>query len=403
MKEIIIREYTVSEIINEIKRLIENNFYYIKIVGEISDLKISSNGHSYFNLKDNLNLINAVLFKGTKNKFKLESGMSIRAFARLTVYPGRSNYQLIVEAFEPNGEGELLKIFEEKKKKLETLGLFEISHKLAIPRNIKTVGIITSPTGAAIKDIEVKLKNRKPVKLFLYSAIVQGEKAEKSIINGIKYFNNLENKPDIVVITRGGGSLEDLMCFNSEKLAYAIYDSKIPIVTAIGHEIDYTIADFVGDFRLPTPTAVAEFISESKTTLYDKINLLMYKIRSIIFSKFNKKIIKFNNLCHKSVYILKDKKLKIISSKYLKLESIFRKIVKAIANNYRNKIKLLTNIIFKLKKCDKNYILKNGFALVEKDGIIITKSTKIEKDDILTIRFFDKKIKVKIIDVVDRQ
>lgn len=398
MKEIIIREYTVSEIVNEIKKLIEDNFYYVKIIGEVSDLKISSNGHSYFNLKDNSNLINAVLFKGTNNRFKIENGMSIKAFARLTIYAGRSNYQLIIEAFEPNGEGELLRIFEEKKKKLEKLGLFDINHKLPIPQKIKTAGIITSPTGAAIKDIEVKLENRKPIKLFLYSAVVQGEEAEKSVIDGVNYFNNSKNKPDVIIITRGGGSLEDLMCFNGEKLAYAIYDSKIPIITAIGHEIDYTIADFVGDFRLPTPTAVAEFITEPKSTLIDKIDALIYRIRITIANKFNKKIRKFNYLVHKGSYILKNKKLETLNKKIFRIIGIFKRIVKKIINNYKNKAKTLINISYKLKKYDKSYILKNGFALIEKDGTLINKTTKIEKDDILIINIFDKKIRVKVVD-----
>ena len=401
MKEFIIKEYTVSEIVNEIKKLVESNFYYIKIIGEVSDLKISSNGHSYFNLKDNSNLINAVLFSGTKNKFKLENGMSIKAFARLTIYSNRSNYQLIIEAFEPNGEGEVLRIFEEKKKKLEACGLFDISHKLAIPQKIRTVGLITSPTGAAIKDIEVKLKNRKAVKLFLYPAIVQGEKAENSVMDGIKYFNTLRNKPDIIVITRGGGSLEDLMCFNGEKLAYAIYDSKIPIITAIGHEIDYTIADFVGDFRLPTPTAVAEFISESKTVLFKKVNELINKIKAIVTNRFNKKVRRFNNAVHKSSYVLKNKRLEILESKNLKILNIFNQIANKIINSYKNKVKLVINTINKLKKYDKKYVLKNGFALIEKDGVMITKSTKIGKDDILTINIFDKKIIVKVIDSIN--
>lgn len=400
MKEVIIKEYTVSEIVTEIKKLIENNFYYIKIIGEISDLKISSNGHSYFNLKDNSNLINAVLFSGTKNRFQLENGISIKAFARLTIYPGRSNYQLIIEAFEINGEGELLKIFEEKKKKLETIGLFDKKHKLPIPQKIKTVGIITSPTGAAIKDIEVKLENRKPIKLFLYPAIVQGEEAEKSIIDGIEYFNNLKNKPDVIVITRGGGSLEDLMCFNGEKLAYTIYNSEIPIITAIGHEVDYTIADFVADFRLPTPTAVAEFITEQKTILNNKVDTLVHKIRIIIANKLNKKIKKLNHLIHKSLYILKNKKLEIINKKFFKITHIFNNVVNKILNNYKNRARLLINSNFKLKKYNKNYFLKNGFALIEKNNTLITKTTKIEKDDILIINIFDKKIKVKIIDFI---
>lgn len=399
MKEIIIKEYTVSEIVNEIKKLIEDNFYYVKIIGEVSDLKISSNGHSYFNLKDNSNLINAVLFKGTNNRFKIENGMSIKAFARLTIYAGRSNYQLIIESFEPNGEGELLRIFEEKKKKLEKLGLFDINHKLPIPQKIKTVGIITSPTGAAIRDIEVKLENRKPIKLFLYSAVVQGEEAEKSVIDGINYFNNSKNKPDVIIITRGGGSLEDLMCFNGEKLAYAIYDSKIPIITAIGHEIDYTIADFVGDFRLPTPTAVAEFITEPKSTLIDKIDALIYKIRITIANKLNKKIRKFNYLVHKGSYILKNKKLETLNKKIFRIIGIFKRIVKKIISNYKNKAKILINISYKLKKYDKSYILKNGFALIEKNGTLINKTTKIEKDDILIINIFDKKIRVKVIEI----
>lgn len=386
------KEYNISELVLKIKELIESNFYYVKVIGEVSDLKISSNGHQYFNLKDNSNLINAVLFKYTKNKYNLENGMLIKAFARLTTYKERSNYQLIIEAFEPNGEGELLKLFEEKKKKLESLGLFSIEHKKPIPKIIKNVGIISSPTGAAIKDIEVRLRERKPINTILFPAIVQGVDAENSIIKGIEYFNKTQNKPDVIIITRGGGSLEDLMCFNGEKLAYAIYNSDLPIITAIGHEIDYTIADFVGDFRLPTPTAVAEFITESKISLLEKLNSIFNRIKCVIFDKINKKIRKFNYVLNKSIYILKDKKLKIIEYKCIKLNDIFNKIIIKIINNFKNKLKLYNKVYQRIK-------YKKNTIIIKKDGKIINKNTILLKDDILSINLFGKKVLVKIVEI----
>lgn len=392
-----IKEYTVSEIVNNLEKLIKENFYYIKITGEISNLKTSSNGHRYFNLKDKNSLINAVVFKNVKNNLILENGLSIRAFGQLTIYKEKSNYQIIIEAFEINGEGNLLKIFEDRKKKLENEGLFDENHKKLIPQKVNFIGIISSPTGAAIKDIEIRLKERKPIEVLLYPSLMQGQEAENTIIKGIKYFNDLTNKPDLIVITRGGGSLEDLMCFNGEKLANYIYNSDLPIITAIGHEIDWTIADYVADLRLPTPTSVADFLVETKINLKSKINNLIKQIRKIIITKIKDKQTKLIYIESKINFIKKHKKEENLKIKYMRLHNIYRKILDRIFKNFFKKKNRLNILYIKLQRHNITKILKKGFAVIIKDGYIINQNSKINKDDELIIKFINKEIKVKVI------
>ena len=366
----LIQQYKVSELITQIKSLLENTFYYIKVIGEVSGLKISANGHIYFNLKDELALINVVLFKNSinTNTPKLEDGTEIIVYGRLTIYKDRSNYQIIAENIEINGIGSLLKLIEERKRKLKSEGLFD--NKKNIPEIIKKVGIITSPKGAAIKDIESRLHERMPIDVILYPSLVQGQNADLSIIAGIKYFN-LKESVDVIVITRGGGSFEDLMCFNSELLAREIFASKPPTITAIGHEIDWTIADYVSDLRLPTPTAVAEFLSPLKSTFIKKIDSIFFKIIKLF--------------------------LKIIDNQLIKISNLYHNILSTIGKKYYNKLAILRCNIYRLSRFNRKKILKQGYALIRKNGIILNRDSKLSKGDILEIEIFNRKIKVSVI------
>lgn len=365
----IIPQYTVSELINSIKTILEGSFYYIKIIGEISSFKLSTSGHIYFNLKDENALINIVMFKNAQNKdCLLEDGLNIVVYGKLTIYKDRSNYQLIAEKVEINEKGSLLKIIEERKKKLELEGLFDEKHKRKINKPLKSVGIITAKNGAAVKDIEVRLKDRLIIdNIILYPSLVQGQEAEQSIINGIKYFNNVE-KVDVIVITRGGGSSEDLMCFNGELLARQVFDSNIPVISAVGHEIDWTIIDYVADLRLPTPTAVAEFISPLKNVLKDRLDFIFKKI----VKTYSKILIKNKN----------------------KMNSLIKNIRYTIGDNFLNKVSRLKIILIKIKSFNKQAILNQGYAIVRKDNKLITNKTKILSGDELEIEIYNKKIKV---------
>ena len=247
----------------------------------------------YFSLKDENNAtLNIALFKNfAKNcKFTLEDGMEVICYGKLSIYKERSYYQLVAEIVELNGIGALLKIIQDRKEKLEKEGLFRI--KKPIPKHPKTVGLITAEGGAALQDVLARLENRMPISIYLYPSLMQGKNAPGEIITAINYFNTLDKskQPMVLVLTRGGGSIEDLMAFNDEQLVRAVANSNIPIITAIGHEIDWTLVDYASDYRLPTPTSVAEFLTLSKIEAKSKLDFLSKKLfRTILKINLNKK------------------------------------------------------------------------------------------------------------------
>ncbi|MBI3540834.1 MAG: exodeoxyribonuclease VII large subunit [Deltaproteobacteria bacterium] len=261
--------YSVSEISREIKGLLEENFSDLWIGGEISNFRPASSGHYYFSLKDEKSQIRAVMFRGSNQllKFQLENGLSVVCYGRISVYEPRGEYQVIVEMMEPKGIGSLQLAFEQLKKKLEAEGLFEASRKREIPFLPRKIGIVTSPTGAVIRDMIHVLTRRFPnIQILLNPVLVQGEGAAGEIAKAIEELNE-HNDIDILIVGRGGGSMEDLWAFNEEVVARAIAASRIPVISAVGHETDFTIADFVADLRAPTPSAAAELAVPVKRDL----------------------------------------------------------------------------------------------------------------------------------------
>lgn len=258
----ILPEYTVTELSLALKKVVESGFSRVRVKGEISGLKRHVSGHVYFTLKDADAVLDAVCWRGSFQGLSLtpEDGMEVIAIGRLTTYPGRSKYQIVVEGMELAGEGALLKLLEERKRKLAAEGLFDESRKKPLPFLPQLIGIITSPTGAVIQDILHRLADRFPVPVFLWPVAVQGEGAATQIAAAVRGFHTLKTKPDVLIIARGGGSLEDLWAFNEECVVRAIAESQIPVISAVGHETDVTLADFVADKRAPTPTAAAEFV-----------------------------------------------------------------------------------------------------------------------------------------------
>lgn len=257
-------ELSVSELSHKLKRVVEDEFSFVRVRGEISKVTIAKSGHLYTSLKDDSAVIDAICWKGTVARLGIrpEEGMDVVCTGRLTTYPGRSNYQLIIETMELAGQGALLKMLEERKKKLAAEGLFDPARKKALPFLPKQIGVITSPTGAVIRDIMHRLNDRFPRRVLLWPVLVQGSTAADSVTQAIIGFNALPDghpdKPDLLIVARGGGSMEDLMPFNDEKLVRAAAQSKIPLISAVGHETDTTLIDFASDFRAPTPTAAAE-------------------------------------------------------------------------------------------------------------------------------------------------
>ncbi len=264
---------TVSELTKDIKLVLENSLGLVWVQGEVSNLRRPTSGHVYFTLKDKTSQIKCVLFRQQASmvRFQLKDGLSTVVYARLSVYERDGNYQLYVNLIEPKGKGSLQLAFEQLKERLAKEGLFDAEHKKSIPFLPKTIGVITSPTGAVIRDILHVLNKRfDNFSVMIYPAKVQGEGAKKDIAEAIEYFNSTQ-KVDVMIIARGGGSIEDLWAFNEESVARAIYQSEIPIVSAIGHETDFTIADFVSDLRAPTPSRAAELVIPQKEDLYQRI------------------------------------------------------------------------------------------------------------------------------------
>ncbi|MBU6475278.1 MAG: exodeoxyribonuclease VII large subunit [Alphaproteobacteria bacterium] len=255
-------EYSVSELSHKLKKVVEDEFSYVRVRGEISRVTVAKSGHMYTSLKDTDAVLDAVCWRTTVGRLavKPEEGMEVVCTGRLTTYPGRSNYQLVIETMELAGQGALLKMLEERRKKLAAEGLFDESRKKPLPFLPELIGVVTSPTGAVIRDIMHRLDERFPRRVLLWPALVQGSTAAQQVIAAIKGFNALQGdlRPDLLIVARGGGSLEDLMPFNDEALVRAVAASDIPIISAVGHETDTTLIDYAADLRAPTPTAAAE-------------------------------------------------------------------------------------------------------------------------------------------------
>ncbi len=260
---------SVKEISLALKKTVEQTYGYIRIRGEVSGLKRHTSGHLYYALKDEEAVLDAVSWRGSYNHspVALEDGLEIIALGRLTTYPGRSKYQMVVERFEASGQGALLKLLEERKQKLAAEGLFSPTRKKPLPRLPQTIGVITSPTGAVIRDILHRIEDRFPCHVVVWPVLVQGTGAAEQISTAIQGFNQSPQKPDVLIVARGGGSIEDLWAFNEEIVVRAAALSTIPLISAVGHETDTTLIDYAADVRAPTPTAAAELAVPEIATL----------------------------------------------------------------------------------------------------------------------------------------
>lgn len=259
------QEYSVTEVSLALKRTVEDQFGYVRIRGEISGCKRAASGHVYLALKDDKSVLDGVMWKGVAGKltFRPEDGLEVVVTGKLTTYPGRSKYQIVIDKMEVAGEGALMALLEKRKKELAAEGLFDPARKLLIPYLPKVIGVVTSPTGSVIRDILHRLSDRFPRHVLVWPVLVQGEGASTQIAEAIDGFNELQEegkipKPDVLIVARGGGSLEDLWCFNEEEVVRAVSRSSIPLISAVGHETDTTLIDYVSDLRAPTPTAAAE-------------------------------------------------------------------------------------------------------------------------------------------------
>ena len=397
--------YSVTEVNEGINKLFSSRpgLSNISIEGEVSNCTYNSSGHIYFTLKDSKSQISAVMFKGkriTGLKFALKDGMKVIVSGSIEVYVQGGKYQLYASRIEEAGLGILYEKYLKLKAILEEKGLFDEKNKKNIPRFASKVGIVTSPTGAAIQDIINVSKRRNPyVELILYPALVQGENAYKSIIKGIKALDKTD--VDVIIVGRGGGSIEDLWSFNEEELAIAIYEAKTPIISAVGHETDFTIADFVADIRAATPSQAAEIANFELSKFVSDLDNINIRMKNSLRTK----LALLNN-------ILQTYKLKLASFSPTKRINGYRTYLVEIDNSLNKKINAKLNdtksklavYATKIEALSPLKRIANGYAYVADDlGNRISKVKDIKKDSIINLSFIDGKVSAKVLDMEYKQ
>lgn len=384
----------VSEVNNYIKKIIDNDFILnnLSVKGEISNLKYHSSGHIYFSLKDETSKVNCIMFRGDSInlKFALKEGMEVVVKARASVYQASGSLQLYCREIEQSGIGELHIKFERLKEKLLKEGIFDEKYKKSIPENPKRIGIVTAMTGAAIHDIlNVSKRRNSSVDIVLYPAKVQGEGGYKTVIKGIEYFNK-KKSVDVIIIGRGGGSIEELWNFNEEELAYSIFKSKIPIISAVGHEVDYTISDFVSDLRAATPSQGAEIAVSNKSEMINELinikTLLNKNIDSIIG-------LEKSNLNSLKRILLLNSPISKISNNYLELDSMKKNLDKVIKNRLDKENNRLQELNSLLMANNPLSILNKGYAIVKSNDLVLKSKDELIKERKIDILFKDGSIK----------
>jgi exodeoxyribonuclease VII large subunit len=408
---------TVTQLNRDIKRVIDlvPEFKDVQITGEISNLKIHQSGHWYFTLKDETSRISAVMFasKASSVRVKVKDGDKVNLVADVSVYETNGNYQLYVTKLEPAGAGNLYLEFEKLKKKLAEEGLFSDTHKISLPRYPNRIGVISAPRGAVVKDIITTTKRRWPfAELIIIPTLVQGQEAAKAIVNALKMADTMNF--DVIICGRGGGSIEDLWPFNEEIVARQIYETKTPIVSAVGHETDYTIADFVADVRAPTPTAAAELVTPNRIEVMASVKsyLTLINTRFINNLSFNRN--RLETISKKTIFtkpemLYVNKRLqldnlhtKLIRNQELRKANISNKINNyylRISNSIKQQISLKTNSLQvfngKLSTLGPTQVLDRGYAIIRQDDQVLSglKDMKLDKD--LMIQMKDGKIIVK--------
>jgi exodeoxyribonuclease VII large subunit len=394
------RVYTVSELTREIRFALEGNFSAIWIEGEVSNFTRHQSGHMYFNIKDEESLLSCVLFRGVsaRLKFEIKSGMHVLIFGRISVYDKRGQYQLYVKTVEPKGAGALQLAFEQLKEKLRKEGLFEDSRKKPIPYLPQRLGVITSPTGAAIRDIlNVARRRFSNIEIVLCPASVQGDSAKGEIAEALDIFNALGNV-DVIILGRGGGSMEDLWAFNEETVARAIDRSKIPVISAVGHEVDWTISDFVADFRAATPSAAAELVIPKKEDLVSSLRALEDRLRFALVSKREFLSERLSTL--KNRYALREP-LNMIVQREQEIDGLAEELVLKGSFMVKLKKESLNTLGGKLHALSPLGILNRGYSITirDKDGKIVKDAGAVRERDIIRTRLAKDEIVSRVEDI----
>jgi len=410
---------TVTQLTKYIKYKIDNdvNLDTVYLKGEISNFKAHTRGHFYFTIKDENTRINAVMFSSSASRIKFTptDGMKVLVTGKISVYEATGGYQIYVNEMLEDGVGNLYIAFEQLKKKLESEGLFDPAKKKKIPKIPTTIGIITAPTGAAIKDILSTIKRRWPLaKTILFPSLVQGEDAASDIVRNINLSKNFEL--DVLIVGRGGGSIEDLWPFNEEIVARAIYELDTPVISAVGHEIDFTISDFVADLRAPTPTGAAEMAVPNISDVSNYLKQLELRLNTNMINNINMKKELLKKI--ENSFVLKNP-LSIYEVKEQKFDNLYERLLisnKNLVNNNSNKIILINNnlinsisnllnkntnkynnLIEKLETLNPVLTLKRGYSIIKSNDKVIDSIKNLKKDDIINIELQDGNINAKVL------
>jgi len=392
------RYLKVSELTTLIKETLESQFYSIQVEGEISNFKAASSGHYYFSLKDGNAVISAVFFKNAaKNiSFTPSDGQLIRVTGDISVYPQRGSYQIICHSMERAGEGEILAELEKRKKRLAAEGLFDESRKKKLPAMPRKIAIVTSSTGAAVKDILKVLKRRNnKINIIILPTLVQGSEAAEMIASQIRRAN-MFNLADVIIVGRGGGSLEDLLPFSSEEVVRAIYDSEIPVISAVGHEVDVSLSDFVADLRAPTPSAAAEIVSMESSRIEEEIAELADSLKESIYSKLEALSLRLDDASPQELERVLRKNLNQFSQW---LDDVKYDIQKNMSNKLKVTKLNLDLLISNINASSPLEIFKKGYAAVfnNENGKQIKSAFETKEGKDISLRFLNDTLKAKVI------
>ncbi len=386
---------SVSALTQLIKQSLETTFPRVWVQGEISNAKLHTSGHFYFTLKDEGAQISAVMWRSklTLLSFQPEDGMKILAFGSITVYPPRGNYQIDVVKLQPLGVGELQLAFEQLKRRLSEEGLFDPEHKKPLPEFPASIGVITSETGAALHDIWTVLQQRFPsVEVILYPVRVQGHGAAEEIAHAIREMNRF-GQVDVIIVGRGGGSLEDLWAFNEEIVARAIYNSTIPIISAVGHEIDFSIADFVADLRAPTPSAAAAMVVRDRRELLEILGNISYTMRQSLAIRVQQARDQIRSLLASYSF---NRPRDLLNQYAQRVDEIDRTLGMSLRHRLQIATQRHRSLHQRLEILKPANALRRGYAIVRRNGAIVTRATELKRGDEATLQFHDGSVPARI-------
>lgn len=432
----------VSELTRKVRFILESELNTVWLTGEISNFVAAGSGHWYLSLKDSKSQVRCAVFKGNNRRVRLSprNGQQVLVRAKVSLYEPRGDFQLIIEQMEDAGEGLLRQQYELLKNKLNALGVFSQSHKKAIPEHIQSVGVITSPTGAAVKDIISVLKRRNPrINVIIYPALVQGEYASNDICHAIVQANSRQ-ECDVLIVGRGGGSLEDLWPFNEESVVHAIYDSNLPVISAVGHEVDTTLSDYVADLRAATPSAAAELVASDSSELIDKISVLEQRLTQAVTRKIHTVQQQQNHLQHRLAQVHPEQQLlvqqqkhdelnlrlanviqrlmtqskqqpnnlqqrlmqlsplKIITNQQEQVKRQEQRLISALQNNVQHKRDSFVNLIEQIQLVSPLATIARGYSITRnKENEVINSVSQVVLNEEITIQVTDGEIKAKVL------